>query len=127
MGNQEEGMELIEKQLAQLDKRKKLGRSDGYNYHYAAIYASRGDQERALKNLRDYEGNIIFLPPDKNLIPISFIQHDIMFENLWDNVKFQAFLKRIQEENAAIRVQIRKAEEVGELDLWLIHLIKIIS
>ncbi|MCK5470428.1 MAG: hypothetical protein KAI99_18025, partial [Cyclobacteriaceae bacterium] len=117
MGNQEEGVELIEKQLAQLDKRKKLGRSDGYNYHYAAIYASRGDQGRALKHLRDYEGNIIFLPPNENLIPISFIQHDIMFEKLWDNEEFQAFVKRNQDEKAALRVKVREMEERGELDL----------
>jgi len=117
MGNQEEGMELIEKQLAQLDKSRKLGRSDNYDYHYAAIYASRGDQERALLHLRNYEEKVICPTPARNLIPISYIQHDIMFENLWDNEEFKIFVKEIQDEKAAIRAQVREAEERGELDL----------
>ncbi|MCK5467240.1 MAG: tetratricopeptide repeat protein, partial [Cyclobacteriaceae bacterium] len=115
LGMKDEGMKLIEKQLSQLEKRKKLGRPDGYDYHLAAISAYRGDQEKALQYLRDYENKVFY--PDHNLIPISFIQYDIMFENLWDNEEFKAIVKRDQDEKAAIRVQLREMEERGELDL----------
>ena len=117
MGNQVEGLELIENQLVQLEKRKKLGRPDGYDYHLAAIYASRGDEERALQHLRDYGETVLNPVPEENLIPISYIQYDIMFENLWDNEEFQAIVKRDHDEKAAARAQLKEMEERGELDL----------
>jgi TolB-like protein/Tfp pilus assembly protein PilF len=113
LGFQKEGTELIEKQLAVLDKRKKLGRSDGYDYHYAAIYAYRGDLERALQYIRDYEKKIFF--SDILINPIIYIQHDIMFENLWENEEFKAIIQRQEEKFAEIRAEIDQMEEEGEL------------
>ena len=48
---------------------------------------------------------------------ISFMQYDIMFENLWDNEEFKAIVKHDQEEKAALRAQVREMEERGELNL----------
>ena len=47
----------------------------------------------------------------------DFIEIDPTFENLQNNPKFQAIVKRAQSEKAAIRVQIREAEKRGEIDL----------
>jgi len=115
MRNQKVNIKLIEQQLILLDKRNKLGRPDGHDYHYAAIYASLGDQDRALQHLRDYQEKSFY--PNWRIIPISFSQHDIMFENLWDNEEFQAIVRRDQEEKAAARLQVREIEERRELDL----------
>jgi tetratricopeptide (TPR) repeat protein len=115
MGNQQAGMELIEAQLLLLDKRKKLGRPDGHDYHYAAIYTALGDHDKALQHLRDYQEKTFFI--SWRIIPISYIQHDIMFENLWYNEEFQAIVRRDQQEKTAIRAQIREMEKRGELDL----------
>jgi len=109
--------QITEESLSELEKRKKLRRSDGNDYHLAAIYASRGDKERALQHLQDYRDNVIFLPPYANLIPLGFIQHDIMFENLWDNEEFQTIVRRDQEEKETVIAQLREMEEQGELDL----------
>jgi hypothetical protein len=68
-----------------------------------------------LQYLHNYEENVFW--PISRKIPISFIQYDIMFENLWDNEEFQAFVKRNQDEKEAIRAQVREMEERGELDL----------
>lgn len=117
LGYQEEGTKLIEEQLDLLDKSKKLGRSDGYDYHYAAIYASRGDYKRALLHLRNYEETVIYPNSVISIIPIHYIQYDIMFENFRDQEEFKNFVKEIQDKNAAIREEIREMEEREEIDL----------
>jgi len=48
--------------------------------------------------------------------------HDLLvidptFENLRDDPEFKALVKRAQDEKAAIRAQIKKMEERGEIDL----------
>ncbi len=117
LGYQKEGMELIEKQLSLLDKKRNLRRPDGYDYHYAAIYAFLGDQYKAMQHLRDYKNKVLYPPGITSIIQIGFIQYDVMFENLWDNVEFQAFVKLINSENVAAIELIRKAEEIGDLDI----------
>ena len=42
---------------------------------------------------------------------------DPFFESLRDDPEFKAIVKRVQEEKAAIRAQIREMEERGEIDL----------
>ncbi len=116
LGHEEKGKKLIEEQLDLLDKRKKLGRPDGYDYHYAAIYAYNGDLKRALKHLYDYE-KAVLNPMTNLIIPIHYIQHDIMFENLWAQQEYKTFVKEIQDKNAVIREEIREMEERGEFDL----------
>ena len=110
MGELEDGRALIEKQLTQLDKRRELGRADGYDYDYAAIYAFQGDQDRALKHLRDYSNkamNWFFFKT-----PLEFIQYDILFENLWDNEEFKALVKQDQEEKAKARSELEAMNEL---------------
>jgi TolB-like protein/AraC-like DNA-binding protein/tetratricopeptide (TPR) repeat protein len=111
LGLKEEGKQLIEEQLSQLEKRKKLDRSDGYDYHLAAIHAYRGDQERAVQYLRDYENKVFF--PDHNIIPLYFAQYDRLFEPLWDHPGFKALIKKANDERETGRVQIREMEEEG--------------
>jgi hypothetical protein len=48
---------------------------------------------------------------------VDFITINPFFEILWDNPEYKAIVKRVQDEKAAIRAQIREAEERGELDL----------
>jgi len=117
LGHEEEGTKLIEEQLNLLEKSKKLERPDGYDYHYAAIYAFRGDYKRALQHLLDYEKNVLFPAPITNLIPVSFIQHDILFENIWDTEEFKSFVNELQEKKAAIREKVREMERGEEMDL----------
>jgi len=109
LGREEEGKKLIEKQLCQLEKRKKLGRADGYDYHLAAIYAFRGDQEKALQHLREYENKVFY--PDYNIIPLCFAQYDRLFKPLWDHPGFKALLRKEREEKAARRAQVRAMEK----------------
>ena len=115
LGMKEEGMKLIDKQLSQLEKRKTLGRLDGYDYHLAAIYAYRGDQEKALKCLQEYENKMLF--PDHNRIPIYFTQYDILFKPLWNNPEFKALLKQELDEKEAGRAKVRELMESGDTDL----------
>ena len=62
LGMKEEGMKLIEEQLSLLEKRKKLDRPDGYDYHLAAISAYRGDHEKAIQYLLDYDKKVFIVP-----------------------------------------------------------------
>ena len=111
LGLKEEGKQLIEEQLSQLEKRKKLDRSDGYDYHLAAIHAFRGDQEKALQYLRDYANKVFF--PDHNIIPLYFAQYDILFKPLWDNPGFKSLIKKALDEREAGRAQVREIEKEG--------------
>jgi tetratricopeptide (TPR) repeat protein len=47
----------------------------------------------------------------------DFILVDPFFKNLRDDPKFKVIVKKAQDEKAALRTQIREAEEQGELDL----------
>ncbi len=69
-------------------------------YIKSAIHAYRGDQEKALQYLRDYEKKV-FVPPDPSVIPIYFTQYDILFKPLWNNPEFKALLKKEQEKKEA--------------------------
>jgi tetratricopeptide (TPR) repeat protein len=110
MGELEDGRALIEKQLTQLDKKRELGRADGYDYHYAAIYAFQGDQDRALKHLRDYSNKAMNWWFFKT--PLEFIQYDILFENLWGNEEFKALVKQDMEEKAKARSELEAMNEL---------------
>jgi len=111
LGMKEEGEKLIEEQLVQLEKRKKLGRADGYNYHLAAIAAYFEEEEKALHYLRDYNNQVFY--PDHNIIPLYFARYDILFKSMWDNPGFKALLRQEQEEKAAGRAKVREMEEKG--------------
>ena len=113
LGMEHEGMDLIEEQLAQLEKRTKLVRPDGYDYHLAAIHAYRGDQDKALEYLREYDNKVFF--PCFNIIPIYFARHDRLFWPLWDNPEFNRFLNKVQHEMENGRIQVREMEEQEEL------------
>jgi TolB-like protein/Tfp pilus assembly protein PilF len=113
LGMKEEGMKLIEKQLSQLEKRKQLGRPDGYNYHLAAIAAYFGEQEKALQYLQEYRNQVFF--PDHIIIPIYFTQYDILFKPLWNHPGFKVLLKQEQEEKETGRTLVRKMVESGDM------------
>jgi len=115
LGYKEEGDELIDEQLTQLNKRKELGRPDGYAYHLAAIAAYRGEEEHALQYLRDYNQGVFF--PYTYIIPISFSQYDILFKNLWENEEFKEIIRNDQEEKEAVRIKLREMEKQGDLDM----------
>jgi tetratricopeptide (TPR) repeat protein len=117
LGHKEEGMELIERQLAFLDKQRTLQRASPHDYHYAAIYAFQGDYESALKHLRNYNKKELGMEIDVPFIPISYTQYDILFENLWDNEEFKVFIKEIDEEKAAIRAQVQEMMDKGDIGL----------
>ena len=70
-----------------------------------------------MQHLRNYKETVFYSDPEVMIIPISYIQHDIMFEKLWDNEEFKAIVKRDQDEKVAIRAQLSEMEERGELDL----------
>ena len=115
LGRKEEGMKLIERQLNQLERRKQLGRTDGYDYHLAAIAAYRGESEKAVQYLRDYMNKVLY--PANDIIPINFIQYDIVFKNLWNDPDFKAIIKQDQEEKAVGRAKVQEMEERGDIDL----------
>jgi len=108
LGHKEEGMKLIEKQLALLKKRKELGRTDAYEYHLAAIYSYLGEYDKALQHLKNYSKKIFY--PDHKIIPFSFIQYDILFDPIRNNPEFKALLKQDQDEKAMARALILQNE-----------------
>ena len=111
-----EGSDLIQQQLTLLEKRKKLDRPDGYDYHLAAIYAHRGDQERALKYLKKYESKVLY--PDWERIPFNFYQYDILFESIRDHPEFKALLRQEQEEKEAGLARVQEMEKRGGTDSY---------
>ncbi len=114
LGLQEDGMDIIEKQLVRLNKGKTLNIPDNHDYHQAAIYASLGNKASALEHLRDFTKQI-YITDFEEIIPISFAQYDIMFENLWDNEEFKEIIKEDIDKKAAAVAQIRELEKRGEL------------
>jgi len=115
LGNNKEGMKFIEKDFSQLEKRKQLGRSDDHDYHLAAIHAYRGNKEKAISCLRDYDNQV--LRPNAHIIPISFAEHDILFEHLWDDPEFKAIIKLDKDRKAKARARILEMEEHKQHDL----------
>jgi TolB-like protein len=85
-----------------------------YTYLYlSVIHAILDEEEKAL--------NYLFEAVDIGT-KYGWGWHDFIeiyppFENLWDDPEFKAIVKRAQDEKAAIRAQVREAEEHGELDL----------
>jgi TolB-like protein len=115
LGMKEEGMKLIEEQLSLLEKRKKLDRPDGYDYHLAAISAYRGDHEKAIQYLQDYDKKVFIA--SHLIIPIYFAQYDILFLPLWNNSDFKVLLKQVLDEKEAGRAEVRELMESGDTDL----------
>jgi tetratricopeptide (TPR) repeat protein len=115
LGMKEEGMKLIEEQLSLLEKRKELDRPDGYDYHLAAISAYRGDHEKAIQYLQDYDKKVFIA--SHLIIPIYFIQYDILFQPLWNNSDFKVLLKQVLDEKEAGRAEVRELMESGDTDL----------
>jgi len=76
--------ELIEKQLKILKQIEAFGRYTGYQYHFAAIHASQNNNEKAFRYLKEY------LEIGSPNLPNTFIQFDIMLDNLHDDPEFQA-------------------------------------
>jgi hypothetical protein len=105
IGEQDKGTKLIEEQLEVLEKIRKLERPFGYDYHFAAIYAFQGDSVRALEYLRIYDQKV--LSPNSNMYPIGFAQHDVLFENIWDNEEFKELMKSVKAKNKEIKSQLK--------------------
>ena len=97
-------------------KRKRLNRPDGRNYHFAAIYAFLGDEQRAVKYLSDYASDIVYVPSLYGIIPVRFAQSDIMFENLWENDVFRKIIAQDEEEKATAVAELKELEQSGELE-----------
>lgn len=88
-----------------MDKICKLERPSPYDYHFAAIYAFKGDSVRALEHLRIYDEKV--LDPNIRMYPISFAQYDVLFENIWDNEEFKKLMKNDSAKNKEISLQLK--------------------
>ena len=81
------------------------------DYRLARIHAFQNRKHEALQSMKVIGINGF------NFDMFDRMNHDPMFENLWDDPEFKAIIKKAQDEKAEIRTQIREMEESKELDL----------
>jgi tetratricopeptide (TPR) repeat protein len=92
-----------------------LGRAYAQNlsvyYDLAAIYAFRGDTDKAYKNLRIYNQQ-----QTENLGMVTTIKNDPLFDNIRDEPEFQQIVRDVEAKYQAEHERVRKwLEEQGEL------------
>jgi hypothetical protein len=75
----------------------------------AASYAMLGENEKALEYLSQLEKFGLFEYP----ITLAFPG----FDNLRNDPRFKAIVKRIEDQRAAVREKVRQMEQSGELNL----------
>lgn len=104
-GQKEKGRRLLKEALDEFDKLTELNGTE-YCYDKAGIYATLGDTEKALAQLRDQHCIL-----DGGLE--SYFLIDPLFQNLWNNTEFQEIVRKRQAEKTAIREKIRQATIKG--------------
>jgi len=77
-----------------------------------SIYALLGDKEKAISYLSELidQDYVVWGLQD-------MVKNSPLYENLWGDPKFEALVKRMQDDKAAIRAQIREMEKPGEIAL----------
>ena len=81
-----------------------------YYYWHAQVLAIQNRKNEALQSIKMIDERGL------NYNLFDRMTHDPMFENLWDDPEFKAILKKVQDEKASIRAQIREMEEQAKLD-----------
>ncbi len=83
---------------------------EGYEwYELAAVYAYKGNRDKAYQMLQEIEKAKV------DGFFIRFAKVDPFFENLWDDIEFQQFIRRQENRFAEIRVEINKLNEQGSI------------
>ena len=100
-GNRQKANTLFEEQISLYERSISLGRIGRHDpsYNLAGIEAFRGNTEKALKYLKDYQFNSGLE---------YYIMIDPLFENLWPNPEFKKLVKNVREEKSKIRARISK-------------------
>jgi tetratricopeptide (TPR) repeat protein len=81
------------------------------NYALASVHSIMGNKDEALQ----YLSNAVDAGIDYG--NLNFLEIDPVFQDLWNDPKYKAILKRAQEEKAYIRAHFKLLEEKGEFDL----------
>ena len=85
---------------------------DGAEYFFRAqILAFQNRKDEALQSIKEID------KMGFNFNLFDRMTHDPMFENLWEDPEFKAILKKVQDEKASVRAQIREIEEQAKLDM----------
>ena len=117
LGKTEEADKIFAEQIEILESASDLEWSNFFEgprnslLHLSRIHAFMGDKKEALKYLAEYAKKGFILGWR------DFLLIDPFFESLRDDPEFKAIVKRAQNEQAALREQVREMEERGELDL----------
>jgi len=111
LGKKQEAYFIINKCKALSEKHisEEPNRSD-LNLDLATIHAFRDEKEESLI----YLSKAVDLGLDWRLYYTPF---DPSFKNLWNDPEFKAIIKRDQDKKAAVRAEIKKMEERGEINL----------
>jgi TolB-like protein/Tfp pilus assembly protein PilF len=111
LGKENEAMTIIDNTISSLEHElnERSGSSD--YYYLASAYCQLGNKEEALQ----YLTKAVDLGLRYGLH--DFMEIDPTFDNLRDDSKFRAIVKRAQDEKAAFRAQVREMIESGEIDL----------
>ena len=112
-GYKEEADYYLDKQLIYCNKSIELGRlhaKDLYSYYnLAAVYAFRGDKDKAYENLR------IFNKRPRMSIWILKIKIDPLFESIWAEPEFQQIVESVEEKYQAEHERIKQWLEENEM------------
>ena len=112
-GYKEEADYYLDKQLIYCNKSIELGRlhaKDLYVYYnFAAVYAFRGDKDKAYENLR------IFNKRPRMSIWILKIKIDPLFESIWAEPEFQQIVESVEEKYQAEHERIKQWLEENEM------------
>jgi hypothetical protein len=83
------------------------GRNWAYN-DIGRIYAFMGEQDKAFEYLYQMEENITG-------DILTYLQHDPIWENLWDDEEFKNYIQRNDKQFAELRAEIDRLETAGKL------------
>ncbi len=110
-GKKEKAMEYFDKQIDYCKESIRLQRpyADGSaQYDLAGVYAFLGEKEKAYK--------IIHAVVDQlNNGLLWYIQHDPLFENLWNDQEFKDIIKQQQAKYAKVRTELDQLRKEGVL------------
>ncbi|MBN1624856.1 MAG: hypothetical protein JW903_10840 [Clostridia bacterium] len=117
-GNKEEAEECFSKEIEYCNKAISLGRSFGNTgayYELAAIYAVKGDRDKALKNLEFFwQQQELVVVADK-IIYVQVLKDDPVFDNMRNDTDFQKIVMKINSKYQYDHERVRKWLEENDM------------
>ena len=110
-GNIVEAEEYFRKEIEYCNKATSLGRSFGNTgayYELAAIYAIKGDRDKALKNLETFWQQQELIGVKEKIIYVQVLKGDPVFDNLRNDADFQQIVMKIESKYQSDHERVRK-------------------